>query len=376
MKTAIARTDNSILGRWWWTVDHPLLGALSVLFIVGTVLNFSATPAIAAHLKLDTYFLVRHQIVFMILSALVMIGVSLQTPKTIRLISLAMTAAMLVCLVLVLIHGTQIKGASRWIRVFGISLQPSEFAKPAFAVVAAWLISLGKSNPHVKGTLWTAGLYLVLVGLLIKQPDFGMVLTVSVIFGIELFLSGLPMSWISALILAGGIGATSAYFLLPHVQARIDRFINPEAGDTFQVRTAFEAIRNGGLFGMGPGEGTVKNILPDAHTDFVLAVAAEEFGLFVTLLIVLLFAFIVYRGFLLILTKDKNLFTLLAVSGLLAQFGMQALVNMASTLSLIPTKGMTLPFVSYGGSSLLSLGFAMGMVLGLTRSTNTGKDTQ
>lgn len=375
MKTAIARTDNSILGRWWWTVDHPLLGALSVLFIVGTVLNFSATPAIAAHLKLDTYFLVRHQIVFMILSALVMIGVSLQTPKTIRLISLAMTAAMLVCLVLVLVHGTQIKGASRWIRIFGVSLQPSEFAKPAFAVVAAWLISLGKVNPHIKGTLWTAGLYLILVGLLIKQPDFGMVLTVSVIFGIELFLSGLPMSWISALMLLGGIGATSAYFLLPHVQARIDRFLNPELGDTFQVRTAFEAIKNGGLFGTGPGEGTVKNILPDAHTDFVLAVAAEEFGLFVTLLIVLLFAFIVYRGFLLILTKDKNLFTLLAVSGLLAQFGMQALVNMASTLSLIPTKGMTLPFVSYGGSSLLSLGFAMGMVLGLTRSTNTGKDT-
>lgn len=375
MKTAIARTDNSILGRWWWTVDHPLLGALSVLFIVGTVLNFSATPAIAAHLKLDTYFLVRHQIVFMILSAIVMIGVSLQTPKTIRLISLAMTATMLVCLVLVLVHGTQIKGASRWIRIFGVSLQPSEFAKPAFAVVAAWLISLGKANPHIKGTLWTAGLYLTLVGLLIKQPDFGMVLTVSVIFGIELFLSGLPMSWISALMLLGGIGATSAYFLLPHVQARIDRFLNPELGDTFQVRTAFEAIKNGGLFGTGPGEGTVKNILPDAHTDFVLAVAAEEFGLFVTLLIVLLFAFIVYRGFLLILTKDKNLFTLLAVSGLLAQFGMQALVNMASTLSLIPTKGMTLPFVSYGGSSLLSLGFAMGMVLGLTRSTNTGKDT-
>ena len=146
-------------------------------------------------------------------------------------------------------------------------------------------------------------------------------------------------------------------------------------GDTFQVRTAFEAIKNGGLFGTGPGEGTVKNILPDAHTDFVLAVAAEEFGLIVTLFVVGIFAAIVYRGFLLILTKDKNLFTLLAVSGLLAQFGMQALVNMASTLSLIPTTGMTLPFVSYGGSSLLSLGFAMGMVLGLTRSTNTGKDT-
>ena len=375
MKTAIARTDNSVLGRWWWTIDRPLLAMLFVLFGIGIVLTFSATPAIAKHLKLDIYFLIRHQVVFMGLSALLMIGISIQSPKTIRLISLATMAAMLVCLVLVLVHGTQIKGASRWIRIFGVSLQPSEFAKPAFAVVAAWLISLGKANPHIKGTLWTAGLYLILVGLLIKQPDFGMVLTVSVIFGIELFLSGLPMSWISALILIGGIGSTSAYFLLPHVQARIDRFLNPESGDTFQVRTAFEAIKNGGLFGTGPGEGTVKNILPDAHTDFVLAVEAEEFGLIVTLFVVGIFAAIVYRGFLLILTKDKNLFTLLAVSGLLAQFGMQALVNMASTLSLIPTKGMTLPFVSYGGSSLLSLGFAMGMVLGLTRSTNTGKDT-
>ena len=157
--------------------------------------------------------------------------------------------------------------------------------------------------------------------------------------------------------------------MIPHVQSRVDRFINPQSGDTFQVRTALEAVKNGGLFGRGPGEGRIKNILPDAHTDFIMAVAAEEYGVLICAAIVILFAIIVLRGFFLIF-KDKNLFTLFAVSGLLTQFGMQALVNIASTLNLIPTKGMTLPFISYGGSSLLSLGFGMGMVLALTRTTN------
>lgn len=344
-----------------------------MLFGIGIVLSFSATPPVAERLKLETYYLIKHQLVFLALSVIVMLGISMQTPQMIRRICCLVLAGAFVLLVFVIFHGSEIKGASRWIRIFGISVQPSEIAKPAFAVVTAWLLALGRKQEKFRGTLIAAAVYLVLAGLLIKQPDFGMTITVSVIFGTELFLSGISMIWTYILMICGASGSVLAYYLIPHVQSRVDRFLNPETGDTFQVRTAIEAIKNGGLWGKGPGEGTVKNILPDAHTDFIMAVAAEEFGLLICLGIISLFAVIVLRGFYLIF-KDKNLFTLLAVSGLLIQFGLQALINIASTLSLIPTKGMTLPFISYGGSSLVSLGFGMGIVLALTRSTNTVKE--
>lgn len=369
MKTTIARTDDSILGQWWWSVDRYLLGALFTLFGIGIVLSFSATPAIAEKLKLETYYLIKHQAVFLMLSVAVMLIVSMQNPRTVRLLAIIALAFSFVLLVLVLVHGSEIKGSARWIRIMGVSVQPSEIAKPSFAVVTAWLLALGKQQENFSGVSAATGVYLVLAALLISQPDFGMTLTASVIFGTELFLSGISMIWVCGLIFAGAIGSVSAYYMIPHVQSRVDRFINPQSGDTFQVRTALEAVKNGGLFGRGPGEGRIKNILPDAHTDFIMAVAAEEYGVLICAAIVILFAIIVLRGFFLIF-KDKNLFTLFAVSGLLTQFGMQALVNIASTLNLIPTKGMTLPFISYGGSSLLSLGFGMGMVLALTRTTN------
>ena len=375
MKTAFARTDNSILGRWWWSVDHFLLGALFALLGIGIVLSFSATPPITERLKLETYYLIKHQIVFLFLSVIVMIGISLQTPQTIRRLSCFILFVTFILLILVLVHGSQIKGSSRWIRILGISVQPSEIAKPAFAVTAAWLIALGKRQEKFQGTLIAGFIYAVLAFLLIKQPDFGMTVTLSAIFGTELFLSGISMLWTYILALCGISGGIAAYFLVPHVQSRIDRYFNPEAGDTFQVRTAMQAFKNGGLFGQGPGEGRIKDILPDAHTDFIMAVAAEEYGLLICLAITALFAIIVLRGFYLIF-KGKNLFTLLAVSGLLVQFGLQALINIASTLNMIPTKGMTLPFISYGGSSLLSLGFGMGIVLALTSSTNMVKENR
>lgn len=374
MKKAIARTDNSVLGRWWWSVDRFLLGALFVLLGMGLFLAFSATPPVAERLKLDSFFLLRHQAVFMFISVVVMLAVSMQTPRTIRRLACVILLFSFILLALVLVHGSEIKGSSRWIRLFGISIQPSEIAKPAFAVVAAWLISLGKKQERFHGTLIAACVYLILGGLLICQPDFGMTVTVSVIFGTELFLSGLPIIWMYILGVLGAVGSVCAYFLIPHVHSRVDRFLNPESGDTFQVRTSMEAFKNGGFFGRGPGEGEIKNILPDAHTDFIMAVAAEEYGLIFCLVLIAVFAAIILRGFYLI--KDKNLFTMLAVSGLLVQFGLQALINIASSLSLIPTKGMTLPFISYGGSSLVSLGFGMGMVLALTRSTNTVKESK
>jgi cell division protein FtsW len=264
------------------------------------------------------------------------------------------------------IGGVEIKGARRWIEIPGLSLQPSEFVKPTFAVVAAWLFAQYRLQPGFPGHFIAIALYLVVVGLLIKQPDLGMAVVVSAVWFTQFFLTGLRLIWVVGGVGAGAGGLVAAYFCLPHVTSRIDRFLNPGSGDSYQVDRSMEAFANGGLWGRGPGEGTVKEYLPDAHADFVFAVVGEELGLLVCLLIVALFAFIVLRGFSRLL-QDGNLFVVIAATGLLVQFGLQAIINMASSLHLMPTKGMTLPFISYGGSSMLALGLGMGMLLALTR---------
>jgi len=273
----------------------------------------------------------------------------------------------IILMVFTLTDGTAIKGAVRWVSFAGISLQPSEFVKPSFAVLAAWMFTNWRLNGAVWGYGLAVGLYMVVVALLLAQPDVGMTILVSMIWGTQFFLAGLPMFLvfiIGAIFIAGGV---FAYFQFPHVQARIDLFLDPTGTDAYQVARSLDAFRGGGVFGVGPGEGQVKEVLPDAHSDFVFAVAGEEFGLIMTLLIVGLFAFIVLRGFIRTF-KESELFQQLAVTGLLVQFGLQAIINMASTLNLMPTKGMTLPFISYGGSSMFALALGMGMVLALTRA--------
>jgi cell division protein FtsW len=247
-----------------------------------------------------------------------------------------------------------------------LSIQPSEFIKPTFAVVAAWMFAEQRLQPQFPGNALALGLYLVVACLLLLQPDVGMTLVVSAVWFIEFFLAGLPLAWVLTGLVIGLGGVVGAYRMFAHVASRVDRFLDPTLGDGYQVTTALEAFHIGGLFGRGPGEGRVKAVLPDAHTDFIMAVAGEEFGLLLCLLVVGLFAFIVLRGFIRMMTEE-NLFVLLATSGLLVQFGLQAIINMASTLHMMPTKGMTLPFISYGGSSTLALSLGMGMVLALTR---------
>ena len=277
----------------------------------------------------------------------------------ISLVSLALLA-------LTLIAGPEIKGARRWLVVAGLSVQPSEFVKPAFAVVAAWMFAAQRMDDSFPGNTIAGVLLILVTGLLILQPDLGMAAVVPTVWFGQFFLAGLSLPWVALLALLGLCGVVAAYFAFGHVASRIDNFLDPSVGDSYQVTTALEAFNKGGLFGRGPGEGTVKEILPDAHSDFIFAVAGEEFGLFLCLLLVVLFALVVLRGLTRVL-QQNDLFVLLAASGLLAQFGLQGLINMASTLRLIPTKGMTLPFISYGGSSLLGLALAMGMVLALTR---------
>jgi cell division protein FtsW len=303
-----------------------------------------------------------------------MFVVSLQPPRTIRRIAVIGFAIALLLLSLTFVIGAEIKGARRWINLPGLSVQPSEFVKPTFAVVGAWLFSEQKLRPGFPGNLISIALFLIVASMLIKQPDVGMAAVVAVVWFAQFYMAGLRHYWVVAGAFAGIAGLVGAYLYLPHVKVRIDHFLDPSAGDSYQVNRSIEAFANGGVWGRGPGEGQVKEVLPDAHADFVFAVAGEEFGLIVCLVIVGLFAFVVLRGFSRLL-HEGSLFVLLAATGLLIQFGLQAAINMASSLHLIPTKGMTLPFLSYGGSSLLALGLGMGMMLALTRRRLAGSET-
>jgi cell division protein FtsW len=265
-----------------------------------------------------------------------------------------------------LVLGAEINGAQRWLRLGGLSIQPSEFIKPFFVVVSAWLFSLSRTTEGVPGNTIALGCLMMVCAVLLSQPDVGMTMVVVSVWCAQFFMAGLPIFWV-VLIAFAGLGAlVSAYFLFPHVASRVDRFLDPASGDTYQVTQAIRAFQNGGLFGRGPGEGRVKETLPDAHTDFIFAVAGEEFGVLLCLVVVALFGFLVLRAMIKVLRED-NLFILLAVGGLAVQFGLQSIINMASSLHMMPTKGMTLPFISYGGSSMLALAIGMGMILGLTR---------
>ncbi len=364
--TTLARTDKSLFGRWWWTVDRWMLSAIISIAAIGALLTLAASPAVAERIGFDTFHFVRRQFVFLPVSLVLMVLVSLMTPRGIRRLAVGCAGFALIGMLATLMVGAEIKGASRWIHLFGFSLQPSEFIKPAFAIIAAWLFAESRTNARIPGNQLATGLFIVIALLLLMQPDVGMTAVVAAVWGVEFFLAGLPLLLVVmvAVMFIGGI--VGAYFTFGHVQARIDRFLDPAAGEGYQVTRALEAFRNGGLFGRGPGEGRVKEVLPDAHADFMFAVAGEEFGLIACLVLVALFAFVVLRGFSRVLRED-DLFILLAVAGLLVQFGLQVVINIASTLNMIPPKGMTLPFVSYGGSSTLALAVGMGMMLALTR---------
>ena len=362
-----ARTDPSVLGRWWWTVDRWTLLALVSLMGFGALLIMTVSPVAAERIGgLDSFYLAQRQLLFLAMALIVMVAVSLLELRDLRRVAVFGLAASLCFLALTLLVGIEIKGATRWLSIAGFSFQPSEPAKPFFAVVTAWMLAAEKSGEGIPGTKIAVTLWVILIFLLLRQPDVGQSLVVSAVAGVQLCLAGLPLLWIGLLGL-GGVGVlVTGYFTLPHMAMRIDAFLDPAIGDHYQINRSIDAFMNGGLFGRGPGEGTVKALLPDAHSDFILAVVGEEFGLVSCLIIVGLFAFVVLRGFTRLL-RENDLFVLLACTGLLTLFGLQALVNMGSALRLIPTKGMTLPFISYGGSSLLALAFGMGMVLALTR---------
>ncbi len=364
--STFARTDTSLLSRWWWTIDRWTLAALISIALIGAVLILAASPPVAERIGLDPYYFARRQLTLLPIALALMLGTSLLSIRGVWRSAVVCFIAAVALMVATLVAGEEIKGATRWLQVGGFSLQASEFVKPSLAVIAAGFFAGRHTEMGKPGFAIATGMLLVVAALLLLQPDVGMTLVVASVWGVQFFLAGLPLVLVGlvlVIILASGVGA---YFIFPHVQVRIDRFLDPAGGDNYQVARGLEAFRNGGLFGRGVGEGRVKEVLPDAHADFIFAVAGEEFGLLVCLAVVLLFAFVVVRGLVRAFGED-NLFVMLTVSGLVVQFGLQAIINMASTLHLMPPKGMTLPFISYGGSSMLALAYGMGVMLALTR---------
>lgn len=368
---ALARGDTSLVGRWWWTVDRWTLFAIGLLIGFGYVMMLAASPAVAERIGQSRDMLILKQVGFLAVAGGIVLATSLLSPRTIRRLALIGCVIALLLTAMTLFVGVEIKGARRWIALPGLTLQPSEFLKPCFAVVTAWLIAEGRRTRRFPGLLIACALFVPVLLVLKAQPDIGMLTVVVAVFLSQLYVAGLNLFFV-AIGLAGMAGAgVGAYFVFPHVQSRVARFLDPAVGDHYQVTTALQAFGNGGLFGRGPGEGHVKDALPDAHADFVFAVTGEEFGMLVCLLILGVFAFIVTRC-LLRLRDENDLFVVLAAAGLVTSFGLQAFVNMASSLHLIPTKGMTLPFISYGGSSVLAVALGMGMLLALTRRRNHG----
>jgi cell division protein FtsW len=362
----VSRAQRSVIGDWWWTIDRALLGALFILMVIGVVLLMAGGPPVASRLGLPTFHFVSRQAIFLIPALGFLFVVSFLSPRLVRRVALFTYIAGMALVFLALEYGPEIKGAHRWISILGIGLQPSEFVKPAFVILAAWAFSEGAQRRDMPGALLALLLLPATIIPLILQPDFGQTMLITLVWAGMFFIAGLHWFWVMGLGGAGAVGIFGAYTFLPHVRDRIVRFLDKEAGDNFQVDAALSSFERGGWLGRGPGEGTVKRILPDAHTDFIYAVTAEEFGIVVCLVILLIYAFIVLRG-LLLAARSEDTFARLAVSGLLLMFGLQATINMMVNVNLLPAKGMTLPFISYGGSSLFSLALAMGFLIALTR---------
>ncbi len=364
--TKFARTDDSFLSKWFWTIDRSLLAAFGTLIIFGIFMVTAASPAVAERIGLGAYhFLIRH-VVILVPTIACLIGLSFLNAKNVWRLSSFILAGSIFALILVLLVGMEIKGAQRWLHLPGFSLQPSEFVKPSFAIVAAWLIAYQKSHEGFPANKICAGLFVVIIILLMLQPDLGMTVVITSILATQIFLAGLPFRYLLIFGLAGLSCLAIVYMSFGHVQSRIDRFLDPSSGDSYQIEKSLDAFRQGGLLGTGPGQGEVKLRLPDAHADFIFSVAGEELGLPLVLGVIGVYLFILLRGFR-ILSTCNCMFTVLAGGGLLVMLGLQAFIHMSSALQLLPAKGMTLPFVSYGGSSMLSMGISMGMLLALLR---------
>jgi cell division protein FtsW len=362
----VSRAQRTPFGEWWWTVDRLTLAAFGALMLAGVVLSLAASPPVAGRLGLDPFYFVNRHILYLIPTVATLLAVSFLNARQIRRLALIVFALSLIMVAATPYFGAEIKGARRWLILFGVNIQPSEFLKPAFVILVAWLFGESAKRADMPANAFSLALLLLVVALLVLQPDFGQTMLIALVWGTLFFMAGMRLIWVGGLAGLAGVGLVGAYFTVPHVAQRIQRFMDRGSGDTFNIDLALESFARGGWFGKGPGEGTVKRILPESHTDFVFAVGAEEFGIALCLMLLALFAFIVIRS-LRHAQRNEDPFSRFAASGLAILFGLQSAINMAVNLHLMPAKGMTLPFVSYGGSSMISLAYGMGMLLAMTR---------
>jgi len=362
-----SRAQPTFFSEWWRTVDRLTLAALGALMLGGIVLCLAASPPVAARIGLDPFHFVNRQVLFLIPAALVLVATSFLSPREIRKVALIVFAVSLVLTAVTPYFGAEIKGARRWLVILGVNIQASEFLKPAFVILIAWLFAESAKRPEMPANSIALALLVVVVALLVLQPDFGQTMLIALFY-----IAGMRLIWVVGLAGAAGAGLIAAFFTVPHVAQRINRFLDPASGDTFNIDIATESFIRGGWFGRGPGEGTIKRVLPEGHTDFVFAVAAEEFGVVLCLILAALFAFVVIRALAKAMATDDP-FIRFATAGLAMLFGLQSAINMAVNVHLMPAKGMTLPFISYGGSSLISLAYGMGMLVALTRERPRAK---
>ncbi|NHF71595.1 putative lipid II flippase FtsW [Paracoccus xiamenensis] len=367
------RAGDPILPKWWRTVDRWSLAAVLCLFAIGLLLGLAASVPLAEKNNLPPFYYVTRQAFFGTVGLMVMFVISLMNPRQIRRLGVTGFLISVVVVAALPVIGTDFgKGATRWLSLGFASVQPSEFLKPCFIAAAAWCMAASQEVGGPPGKTISFGIVVAVVLMLASQPDFGQASLVLFSWGVMFFVAGAPLAFLLGVVGLAGIGGVFAYGSSEHFARRIDGFLQNEIDPRTQIGYATNAIQEGGFFGVGVGEGTVKWSLPDAHTDFIIAVAAEEYGLVMVLVIIALYATVVFRS-LMRLLRERDPFARIAGTGLACAFGVQALINMGVAVRLLPAKGMTLPFVSYGGSSVIASGIAVGMLLALTRHRAQGE---
>ena len=357
------RTDRSFVSIWWWTIDRTILSLALLLCVAGLFMVMAASPTIAVKIGYNEWhFVIRHA-VFLVLCLILMVSMAMLNEGMIRVVGILGLIATMIMIGMTLMIGDEVKGATRWISLGAFKIQPSEFAKPCFAITCAWLLSMWREEQNFPGWIISIGLLGLMVLLLVLQPDIGMTILFVMTWAMLIFLAGMPIGQVIGLAALAPIAGYLAYIFMPHVTIRVNKFLN---GTNDQADIAMESFSHGGLLGVGASEGVIKKYLPDAHADFIFAVTAEEYGVLICIALIICYIIVVQRGFAHAQTSN-SLFRTLAIAGLTLQFGLQAAIHMASSVQLIPTKGMTLPFISYGGSSLITSGLTIGLLIALTR---------
>jgi len=363
----LSRAERSLLSDWWFSIDHRLLAAVIFLLLAGLVMSFGAGPAAAERLGLPDFYFVKRHAMFVMLAVLVLLPVSMMSPRRVRRFAVFLCLVGLALMVFALVQGIERNGAVRWVHFAGLAVQPSEIVKPGFIVISAWFLSEGARRRDVPATELAVAMLIVFASLLALQPDIGQIALIAVVWAGMFLAAGYPLRWMFVIAGAGIIGLIAAYLTIPHASERIDAFMGWSRAVSDQTAIALSAFAEGGWFGRGPGEGVLKTRLPDAHNDYVFAVIAEELGIAACLLLLAVYALVTLRAGAAAF-HHHSAFIRVAIAGLAMLFGFQALINMAVNVNLLPAKGMTLPLVSYGGSSLVSMAAVMGMVIALSRS--------